>query len=73
MTRSEKLDRPALAQAIRDQKRRCPELLHWLYPKPSCWYCGRNGAFERAAQIAEEGGATWLPQRQGQPSRSSIG
>jgi hypothetical protein len=38
---------------IRAQKQECPEPSHNFLAKPSCWYCGRNGAFERAAKIAE--------------------
>lgn len=43
------------AQAILAQKEPCPE--HPMpFPKPSCWTCGRNGAFRRAAMIAA---GTW--------------
>jgi hypothetical protein len=42
-----------LAAQIRAQKVLCTEPLHDQFPKPSCWQCGRNGAFERAARIAE--------------------
>jgi hypothetical protein len=46
-------DRRALAAVIRAQKVPCRE--HPMpFPKPSCWQCGRNGAFERAARIAED-------------------
>lgn len=52
----DRLNRVELAKTLRAQKRPCPERLHRLFPKPSCWYCGRNGAFERAARIVEENG-----------------
>lgn len=41
------------ATEIRQQKTTCGEPGHEYLPKPSCWTCGRNGAFERAARIAE--------------------
>lgn len=47
--------RAKIAADIRAQKVTCPAELHDQFPKPSCWTCGRNGAFERAARIAAEG------------------
>lgn len=42
----------AVADLIRAEVRPC--LDHPMpYPKPTCWTCGRNGAFERAARIAD--------------------
>ena len=43
--------RQRIALAIFAQKQPCPDHPMPL-PKPSCWTCGRNGAFERAARIA---------------------
>jgi hypothetical protein len=43
--------REAIARDILAEKTDCPD--HpWPFPKPSCWTCGRNGAFHRAALIA---------------------
>jgi hypothetical protein len=42
-----------VAATIRAQKQPCPDHPMPL-PKPSCWQCGRNGAFERAARIVEQ-------------------
>ena len=43
--------REEIARCILAQKVPCPG--HPLpFPKPSCWACGRNGAFQRAARIA---------------------
>lgn len=42
-----------VAMEIRRQKTTCTEPGHEYLPRPSCWTCGRNGAFERAARIAE--------------------
>jgi hypothetical protein len=43
--------RKRIAASIREQQQACTE--HPMpFPKPSCWTCGRNGAFERAARIA---------------------
>jgi len=44
-------DRAGLARRIRAQKVPCREPYHQPLPKPSCWQCARNGAFERAARI----------------------
>jgi len=40
-----------IAALIRAQITDCPDHPMPL-PKPSCWQCGRNGAFHRAALIA---------------------
>ena len=41
-----------IAALIRSEQVPCPD--HpWPLPKPSCWTCGRNGAFERSARIVE--------------------
>lgn len=46
-----------LSDRIRSERVTCPD--HPMpFPKPSCWTCGRNGAFERAARIADEAGLT---------------
>jgi hypothetical protein len=43
--------RVGIAAAIAAEKIPCAE--HPMpFPKPSCWQCGRNGAFNRAALIA---------------------
>jgi hypothetical protein len=43
--------RAALADEIEAQQTPCQD--HpWPLPRPSCWTCGRNGAFHRAAVIA---------------------
>jgi hypothetical protein len=47
-----------IAALIRAQKAPCPEQYHGQFPRPSCWQCGRNGAFERAARIALDGTVT---------------
>ena len=52
-TREATVDLAVLAAQVRAEKATCPFLFHNLYPKPSCWYCCRNGAFERAARIVE--------------------
>jgi hypothetical protein len=44
-------DRREIAEQILAQKVPCKEHPMPL-PKPSCWTCGRNGAFHRAALIA---------------------
>ena len=44
-------EREHIAAMIRTQKVPCPDHPMPL-PQPSCWTCGRNGAFERAARIA---------------------
>jgi hypothetical protein len=41
-----------IARAILAQKVSCREPYHDVFPRPSCWTCGRNGAFHRAARIA---------------------
>jgi hypothetical protein len=46
-------ERAELARQIRAQKVPCPEHPMPL-PKPSCWQCARNGAFERSARIVLE-------------------
>lgn len=43
--------REEITRQILAQKARCPVHPSWL-PKPSCWTCARNGAFQRAARIA---------------------
>ena len=49
--------RELIAANIADQKTGCRE--HPMpFPKPSCWTCGRDGAFHRAALIAA---GTWTP------------
>lgn len=49
--------RATVAARIRAEKLPCPDHPMPL-PKPSCWRCARNGAFERAARIALTGGST---------------
>lgn len=57
---AEHLDKLAAVQRAREeisvlilaQKELCREPGHAVFPKPSCWTCGRNGAFQRAAMIA---------------------
>lgn len=44
-------ERERIAREIAAQKTGCPEHPMPL-PKPSCWACGRDGAFQRAALIA---------------------
>jgi hypothetical protein len=44
-------EREQVAREILAQKVPCKEHPMPL-PKPSCWQCGRNGAFNRAALIA---------------------
>lgn len=44
-------ERRRIAALIRTQIKDCPDHPMPL-PKPSCWQCGRNGAFHRAALIA---------------------
>lgn len=41
----------ALAQLILGQQVRCEKPWHAVFPKPSCWQCGRNGAFHRSARL----------------------
>lgn len=43
--------RKEAAVVILAQKELCRER-PLPFPKPSCWTCGRNGAFQRAAMIA---------------------
>lgn len=45
-------ERKRAAAEILAQKVTCTEPYHDEFPKPSCWTCGRNGAFHRAARIA---------------------
>lgn len=45
--------RREVAAAIRAQQQPCPVPFHKLFPGPSCRHCGRNGAFELSARIAE--------------------
>ena len=49
-----------LAVLIRAQQIPCPDHPMPL-PKPSCWQCGRNGAFERAARLVEGGFVALTP------------
>jgi hypothetical protein len=44
--------RKEIARQLLAQKEPCPEPGHEYLPKPSCWACARNGAFDRAARIA---------------------
>lgn len=46
------LIRARIAEEIRAQQQECEVDEHHYIPKPSCWTCGRNGAFERAARIS---------------------
>jgi hypothetical protein len=48
--------REEISVRILAQKELCREPGHAMFPKPSCWTCGRNGAFQRAARIAA---GTW--------------
>lgn len=58
---AEHLDKAAAVQRAREeisvvilaQKELCREPGHAMFPRPSCWTCGRNGAFHRAAMIAK--------------------
>jgi hypothetical protein len=43
--------RREIAEQILRQRQTCPD--HpWPGGRPSCWTCGRNGAFDRAARMA---------------------
>jgi hypothetical protein len=45
MTTRREIARQILAQKVPCKEHPMP------FPKPSCWMCGRNGAFHRAARI----------------------